>query len=272
MKILVTNDDGFQCPFLELLCSHISEKHDIRVVAPAHEQSAVGQAITLNQSLMYKELDSFTFPACQVYGTPSDCVKFAVCHLYGDQKFDLVLSGINTCENAGLSTLYSGTVAGAREGAAWGIPSVAVSVWDDTREKAEYAAGWIMEILDRPRLFDFSPGVFWSVNFPDCGPEQINGTRITHMSSAMFKDHYVEYKTPKGHSEFWLTGEKLRDQFTEGSDDEALCGNMISITPLQIDQTSRKEKERLEILWNETAADQLQALMKNNVHAGHGGK
>jgi 5'-nucleotidase len=248
MKILVTNDDGFNCPFLKLLCSQISKKHDIRVVAPAHEQSAIGQAITLNHSLRYRELDSYDFPACQVFGTPSDCVKFAVVHLFKDLKFDLVISGINPCENAGLSTLYSGTVAGAREAAAWGIPAVALSVWDDSRDKAEYAADWIAGLLDKPDLFDFSPGVFWSVNFPNCEPARVSGIRITNMSPAMFKDRYVEYKTPKGHPEFWLTGEKCREQYTDGSDDLALSENMIALTPLQIDQTSEEEKRRLERL------------------------
>ncbi|MFC1585199.1 5'/3'-nucleotidase SurE [Fibrobacterota bacterium] len=254
MEILVTNDDGFQSPPLLVLCSLLSKKHTVKVVAPANEQSGIGQAISLNQSLTYKGIDWYEYPVYLVSGTPSDCVKLAVCHLFEDQKFDLVLSGPNTCENAGLSTLYSGTVAGAREGATWGIPSIALSVWDDEIEKIEYAAGWMAGLLEKPGLLDFPPGVFWSINFPDSRPQEIAGVKIAHMSTAMFKDHYQEYTTPRGVPEYWLTGAKRREQFEEGSDDLFLLRKNITITPLHLNQTCVQEKDRLFPLLNEFMA------------------
>jgi 5'-nucleotidase len=264
MKILITNDDGFHSSSLNVLCQYLSPRHSIFVVAPALEQSGVGQAISINHSLSYRELSGHAFPAYEVSGTPSDCVKLAVCHLFKEEKFDLVISGINPCENAGLSSIYSGTVAGAREGATWGIPSLALSVWDDDREKVEYAAGWVSALLEKPKFLDLQPGVYWDINFPNCETADINGCRVSHMSLARFEDHYQEFKTPRGTSEYWLVGAKRQDEFEEGSDDWVLRDHMIAITPLQIDQTCREELERLAALEKEFVDIQSEKHVMNN--------
>ncbi len=52
-------------------------------------------------------------------GTPVDSVMLALfspCLKQG-KEFDLVVSGINRGDNAGLHVIYSGTVGAAREGA-----------------------------------------------------------------------------------------------------------------------------------------------------------
>ena len=61
-------------------------------------------------------------------GTPVDCVKVALVDMQHDRPIDLVVSGINRGQNAGIDILYSGTVAAAREGAILGKPAVAVSL------------------------------------------------------------------------------------------------------------------------------------------------
>lgn len=245
MKILVTNDDGFQSPYLEILCETLSQKHSIYLVCPGFEQSGIGQAISIYKSLSYSSLEGKNYPAFKVDGTPSDCVKLAVCHLLKDVSFDLVVSGINPGENAGLSTLYSGTVAGAREGATWSIPSIALSVWNSELFRSQHAAQWLLDLLENKDYHIKEPGVFWNVNFPSCPPSEISGTKICTMSRAEFKDKYIEYHTPRGTSEFWLDGYKHPEHFLEGTDDSALKENNIAITPLSIDQTSRDEHTRL---------------------------
>jgi 5'-nucleotidase len=245
MKILITNDDGFSSPALGVLCRNVTKNHEIFMVAPAREQSGVGQAITLHKSLAIESAAGFDYPAYKVSGTPSDCVKAAICHLFQEQKFDLVISGINPVENAGLSCLYSGTVAGAREGATWGIPSIALSVSEGSDDKIEYAAKWTCELLNNRSLFKFEPGVFWNINFPECAPEDISGVQVSHMSMAMFDDHYRETKTDDGNVEYILSGIKRKEQFDPGSDDHVIQNNKISITPLHINQTCLQEKERL---------------------------
>jgi len=63
-----------------------------------------------------------------VSGTPADCVMLAIDVLVKD--VDIVVSGINIGPNLGDDIIYSGTVAGAREGAMNNRLSFAVSVND----------------------------------------------------------------------------------------------------------------------------------------------
>ena len=102
---------------------------------------------------------------------------------------DLVLSGINLGENAGMSAVYSGTVAAAREGAMWGIPSLAVSVWRNEPARLSHAVEWLLRLLRKPALLPRRseggrPAALWNVNFPPCAPSEIRGASITSMSTA----------------------------------------------------------------------------------------
>ena len=257
MNILVTNDDGFQSPSLPILCAELNKEHKVKLVVPTYEQSAVGQAISLHKSMTYQVLEGYEIPSFKLDGSPSDCVKFSVCHLFKNEKIDLVISGINPCENAGLSALYSGTVAGAREGATWGIPAIAISVWDGSLEKAKIAAKWLVNFLQKLHVADFPKGVFWNINSPNCEYHDVAGVRIASMGEVMFKDHYVEYITPRKVPEYWLAGVKCNEQFLNQTDDYFLSQNYITITPLQINQTSWQEMKRLEQL--QSTFDELPA-------------
>ena len=59
-------------------------------------------------------------------GTPTDCVIMGVRKLMPEPP-DLILSGVNSGSNVADDITYSGTVAGAMEGALLGIRSIAVS-------------------------------------------------------------------------------------------------------------------------------------------------
>jgi 5'-nucleotidase len=247
MKILVTNDDGILSPVLTALADALSEEHTVLVAAPSLDQSGMSQAFTHghDKRLVCKADASAPYPKYQVMGTPCDCVKFAVAHLFRDQGIDLVLSGINLGENAGMSAVYSGTVAAAREGAMWGIPSIAVSVWSNTPKRLQHAVGWIQRLLRAPAQLPARAGGLWNINFPPCDPDAIEGTEITAMSTVMFKDTYEAVQTEHGITEFRLAGYKPEERFVPGTDDYALARNRISITPLQISQSDGGESRRL---------------------------
>ncbi len=51
MRILLTNDDGIYAKGIEVLHKHLCTDHEVLVVAPETEQSAVGHAITLTDPL-----------------------------------------------------------------------------------------------------------------------------------------------------------------------------------------------------------------------------
>src|SRR6202049_2472510 len=125
MRILVTNDDGIHAPGLEI-CEQIAHalSDDVWVVAPEYDQSGVSHSLSLNDPLRLREIGERRFAW---KGTPTDCVIMGVRNLLGEKRADLVLSGVNRGRNAAEDVTYSGTVAGAMEGAVLGIPSFALS-------------------------------------------------------------------------------------------------------------------------------------------------
>jgi 5'-nucleotidase len=255
MKILVTNDDGILSPVLTLLADALSAEHDVMVVAPSSDQSGMSQAFTHGPErfLLYKAEPGGAYPKYQVSGTPCDCVKFAVAHLLADQDVDLIISGINLGENAGMSAIYSGTVAAAREGAMWGIPSLAVSVWKNSMDHLKHAVAWLVKLLRRPSLLPLrqEPASLWNINFPPCDPARIEGVEITTMSTVMFRDSYEPAASEHSIERFRLVGYKPPEKFREGTDDYALHRNRIAITPLQVDQSHLGETVRLSALRSE---------------------
>ena len=122
--ILLTNDDGYRSDGLAALASALSPLGEVTIVAPIEEASAIGHALTLRRPL---RLDRISDRVYGVDGTPTDCVNIAVTQVY-KQLPDFVVSGINKGWNLGDDVTYSGTVAGALEGALLGVPSLAVSL------------------------------------------------------------------------------------------------------------------------------------------------
>ena len=121
MRILVTNDDGIHSHGLDV-CADIARtlSDDVWVVAPEHDQSGVAHSLSLNDPLRLREVAERRFA---VRGTPTDCVIMGARHVLEGKDIDLVLSGVNRGRNVGEDVIYSGTVAGAMEGAVLGIPS-----------------------------------------------------------------------------------------------------------------------------------------------------
>src|SRR3954468_3413435 len=141
MRILVTNDDGIHSPGLavtETIARSLSD--DVWVVAPENEQSGASHSLTLTSPLRLRILDERRYA---VSGTPTDCVMMACLHILKHQPPELVLSGVNWGSNLADDVTYSGTIAGAMEGCALGIPSIALSQATDeeSRDKIDWSPG-----------------------------------------------------------------------------------------------------------------------------------
>src|ERR1700742_261411 len=140
-RILVTNDDGIHAPGLisaEKIARGLSD--DVWVVAPETEQSGASHSLTLTLPLRLRQISPRRFA---VSGTPTDCVMMAALQILKDQPPELILSGVNWGSNLADDVTYSGTIAGAMEGCALGIPSIAMSQEGDeeSREKIDWSAG-----------------------------------------------------------------------------------------------------------------------------------
>lgn len=131
MKILITNDDGIDSPFLLPLVETLAKAHELIVAAPAREQSWIGKAMSRRGSVDMQVRNDFPCQAYSLDGTPSDCVNIALGHLF-TEKPDLAISGINIGHNAGLSFIASsGTIGGALEASLQNVPAIAASMYLD---------------------------------------------------------------------------------------------------------------------------------------------
>ncbi len=237
MKILVTNDDGYQAPGIRALFNTLKSDHEVTLAAPDREKSAVGHGITLHTPLKHQKvrLGHGDFGHA-VAGNPADCVKLALFDIC-DQTPDLVISGINAGSNTGLNINYSGTVGAAREAAINKIPAIAVSIqYGDTMDFHGMAA-YTASILDKAMALDLPPGVFLNINAPAISFDRIAGTKVTSQADNNLINVFDRRLNPRDLTYYWYAGMEQKVP-CEGSDNSALLENFISITPLQCDMTA----------------------------------
>ncbi len=129
--ILITNDDGISAPGIRALIDVMSQIGEVVVVAPDKPQSAMGHAITINNTLYLNKISKESDPVLEYScsGTPVDCVKLAVNEIL-KRKPDLCVSGINHGSNSSINVIYSGTMSAAVEAGIEGIPAIGFSLLD----------------------------------------------------------------------------------------------------------------------------------------------
>lgn len=242
IRILVTNDDGYQSPGIRALAEKLREVGEVSVVAPFREMSAVSHALTINAPVRYEPIDEDLYA---VEGTPADCVNLAVGNLL-PQPPNLLVSGINRGANLGDDVTYSGTVAGAMEGAMLGIPSFAVSL--TSKESPDYSAAAVFSAdLARVLLKKSLPRrTFLNVNVPT---GNIKGVRITSQGRRDYRPELEERVDPRSRVYFWIKEGFSRWERNGVSDVAAIREGLISITPLHIDLTNYKVLDEL-LSWN----------------------
>jgi 5'-nucleotidase len=240
MQILLTNDDGIFAPGLAAMGRALRRLGDVRVVAPATEQSGVGHSITYLTPLTCKKVydDRDELRGWAVDGSPADCVKLGVFEL-ANGPVDLVVSGINHGLNAGINVLYSGTVAAAIEGAFFQLPSIAVSLeWDehaDYDRAAEIAIDVIAGLLDRRP----APGSLFNLNIPTRALRGVPHVRVVPMSVSRYGEAFERRLDPRGRAYYWATNEPPPPPSPGESDVTALAAGAVTLTPLDYDLTHR---------------------------------
>jgi 5'-nucleotidase len=214
---------------------------EVVVVAPLQEQSAVSRSITFRTPLRVSRR-SYPVPhAYAVTGTPADCVFLALHHLLGYRP-DLLVSGINTGPNLGDDILYSGTVAGALEGALCGIPSIAISAGSHHGQRYDTAAHWLVKFLE-DRDLALPPKTCLNINVPCLDVPELQGWRYTHQGHTHYAHRVICRRDPSGREYFWLTGDLPKGISDPGSDVEAVSQGFVSVTPLGMDLTNRQYLE-----------------------------
>lgn len=239
--ILITNDDGISAPGINALIEAAQEFGDIVVVAPDSPQSAMGHAITINNTLYLNALSAKedTIQKYSCSGTPVDCVKIAVNEIL-KQKPDLCLSGINHGSNSSINVIYSGTMSAAVEAGIEGIPAIGFSLQDfDWKANFEPLKPYIKQVISEVIERGMPEGVVFNVNFPKVTTtEELKGVKICRQAKALWEEKFDKRKTPQGKDYYWLTGEFINLDQGEDTDEWALQNNYVSIVPVQFDLTA----------------------------------
>lgn len=245
MRILATNDDGVYAPGILALVEALSPEHQVFVVAPEAEQSAVGHSITLADPIRVRPLDQGRLSGFAITGTPADCVKLAV-HEFLDEPPDLVVSGINRGANVGVNLVYSGTVSAATEAAMMGLSSIAFSL-DSHDPKADYgpAAQVASRIVGQYSSMGLPAGVALIVNVPATPLNDIRGLKITRQSTAKLRERFLKRTDPRGHVYYWQAGETMGTDGGMDTDYPALLAGYVTMTPIRFDLTHHGELVRL---------------------------
>jgi 5'-nucleotidase len=163
LRLLVTNDDGWDAPGLAALKTLAGDFGEVYVLAPREPHSYAGHRVTTDRGLIIAETAPREFT---LTGTPADCVRVALTSVFPD--IDWVLAGINRGGNLGADMFTSGTVAAAREAALLGKPAIAISQYVkkgmalDWNRSIELARSVVTELLGQ----DSSAKGFWNVNLP----------------------------------------------------------------------------------------------------------
>lgn len=267
MRILITNDDGYQAKGIKVLANIMKKFGEVTVIAPKHHQSGMSMAVSFGfKQIAYKNLgDGWHY----VDATPASCVKFGLNTIFADNFPDVVVSGINHGSNAASAVCYSGTLGAAGEAALNGIPAIGVSLCD-LHSDADFSAiekyfGDIFEKL--MKNYPSKYGVYYNVNFPAIKPEDIKGVKVGRQGMGRWIKEFQEWDvkyyekfgfTPEmlgqksipsieeGEELYMMVGEFIDDdRNTPEADHRLLEDGYISIVAHNIDCTDYEETERL---------------------------
>ena len=238
-NILISNDDGYESVGLKVLLN-IAEQlaENVLIVSPKINQSAKSKSITIKQNINFREMSKNFWI---VDGTPTDCMIFALNHIFKKNKPDLILSGINAGSNIGDEVSYSGTVAAAWEGAVRGIDSIALSQYggDEKINSYECSQAKGFDIINYLLKIKSQTPRFYNVNFPciiSSNLENISSSFTTLASQKiadeiLFDDDFSSF----------MIGRMINDHSSLiNTDLECLKKNNISITPLSLNLSNNE--------------------------------
>ena len=239
MRILVTNDDGYQAPgirVLEEIARTLSD--DVWVVAPAEEQSGAGHSLTLVEPI---RLNRHADKRFSVRGTPTDCVMMALGHIMKDAMPDLVLSGVNRGANLAEDVTYSGTVSAAMEGTLYGVRSIALSqAMADLKAEDAFrtAQAWGARVIGALARMPWDRGVLMNVNFPPVAPDAVRGIVVAEQGFRDYGQTAIEARIdPRGFTYYWFGLGRESQQPGHETDLKATREGCIAVTPLHLDMT-----------------------------------
>ncbi|PSN13936.1 5'/3'-nucleotidase SurE [filamentous cyanobacterium CCP5] len=226
MTIVLTNDDGIDAPGIAALQKALPQGSSA-IVAPDRPLSGCSHQINRGGPIA---IEARAERAYAIGGTPADCTRVALSHLYPDAQW--VISGINAGGNMGADIYVSGTVAAVREAALMRIPGIAISHYVDRGRVIDWqvATRLAAKVLNKLMANPPKPGQFWNVNLPhlsadDPDPEMVICACCTQ---PLPTEYVVE------NNQFRYVGKYGDRQRDPDSDVEVCFSGRISLTPIQL--------------------------------------
>jgi len=241
VRILLSNDDGYQARGLNFLAQGLADLAEVVVVAPDRNRSGASNSLTLETPLRVEQVAPNVY---YVNGTPTDCVHVAITGLL-DQEPDMVISGINHGANLGDDVLYSGTVAAAMEGRFLGLPALAISLVIDQGQYFASALSVVRQLLEHIERDPLPRDTILNVNVPDLPENEIRGIRATRLGFRHKSEPVVKAFDPKGNPVYWVGPAGPGQDAGPGTDFDAIANRFVSVSPIKIDLTDHAGVDRL---------------------------
>jgi 5'-nucleotidase len=251
MKILLTNDDGVFSPGLAAAAEAAAKLGEVTIVAPTSQKTGSGRSLMgdRNQNFRTAELKmgEHRLTARHMDCTPALIVKHAFNTILKDERFDLVVSGVNYGENIGYDITVSGTVGAAMEAAVLGVPAIAISLQTPIDNHLTYGnidfscAGYFLTVfIERFR----EKGRFEGFDILKIDVPEAADRKTEWVVSRLSPRSYFRTLLDDGHHASPVSAGRLvvdEGPFEEGTDAYVLTRDRkVAVTPLTLDLTARE--------------------------------
>ena len=245
MKILLTNDDGYDAVNIKSLYKELSKNHEVWMIAPKNNCSGMSAAISYLSEIEVTKIEDRIYA---VDGTPADCAYLGMLSIV-DFEFDIVISGINHGANIGNDVLYSGTVGAAIGGRNLKFPPVALSVASYDAKDLNFLTKKSVELIEK--IFKYGEnfkGKVININFPDISEEEYKGYVASGLSKRGIPARPILIEENKSSDDLYkyrynASGEPLLDSFI--TDAEAVKNGFVSFSILDYSLNSQSFLEEI---------------------------
>lgn len=242
MRILIINDDGINGPGLkvaEAIAADVGGPGaEIWVVAPETERSGASHCVSYTAPMRVTELGERRF--C-IEGHPADCAIAGIVKIMPERP-DLLLSGVNRGHNVAEDAVYSGTIAGAKEGAIQGVRSIALSQYfaqgpDAPEDLFAAARAHGADAVRKAMALPTGPDGFWNLNFPARPADGVKGFALAPQGRRGGAFRIEETMAPNRRTYYWLAHGGGNSEAGPEADCTLCAGGWITATPMRPDLT-----------------------------------
>lgn len=248
LRILLTNDDGYEAPDpqgLRAADRGRSRRHDR---GPAHPPERHRYESEQRPTVTVRHPGPTVWA---VDGTPGDSVAFGLAEVFAAEAPDLAVSGTNLGPNVAALANHSGTVGGAVAALESGVPAIALSTGGlvapdpvTTVNAMGPTLDFAVKPIDRLRARATSgrllpSGVGLNVNHPVVGAD---GKGTAAGVAATFQDPQPVLRTDyadSGDGTWKVTVRPVLRPAARGGDAEAVTAGRIAVSPMNADWNTR---------------------------------